>query len=294
MRRALLAPLALAAVAALTSLSSPVQAESPQFSTPPAAETIPHRPVVRPAPAPRFEVVDDAGRSLPAFFTPQGQRFVLGALGDRYRIRISNPTPARMEAVVSIDGLDAIDGKPASFGKRGYIIPAFGDAVIDGWRTSLDTVAAFRFSSVRDSYAARTQSDRNVGVIGVAFFRENPPPPPPPIAWRAPAPSRGAAPGATPAPPSAGGPGAAAPKDADLSGIGTRFGESHDSHVTEVPFVRASATPFTLAEMRYDDRQGLLARGIALAPVVDEGWAERQRRDSAQPFAESRFAPAPR
>ena len=63
----------------------------------------------------------------------------------------------RVEAVVSVDGLDAVDGKPASVGKRGYMIPAFGDVTIDGWRTSLSTVAAFRFSSVRDSYAARTR-----------------------------------------------------------------------------------------------------------------------------------------
>ena len=113
---------------------------------------------MRPAPAPRFEVVGESSAALPAFFTPQGQRFVLGTLGARYRIHIVNPTPARVEAVISIDGLDALDGKPASFGKRGYVIPAFGDVMIDGWRTSLDTVAAFRFSAARDSYAARTQS----------------------------------------------------------------------------------------------------------------------------------------
>src|SRR5208283_3755397 len=129
------------------------------------------------------EVVGDSSAALPSFFSRQGQRFVLGTLGERYRIRIVNPTPARVEAVVSVDGLDAIDGKPASLAKRGYVIPAFGDVTVDGWRTSLDAVAAFRFSSVRDSYASRTQTDRNVGIIGVAFFRENTPPP---VVWRTP------------------------------------------------------------------------------------------------------------
>ena len=37
----------------------------------------------------------------------------------------------------------------------------------------MDTVAAFRFGSVRGSYAAQKTGDsRNVGVIGVAIFNE--------------------------------------------------------------------------------------------------------------------------
>jgi len=193
--RRVLAPLL--ALAALTTVAGSSSADTPTFSSPPPSPPrLEGRPIVRPAPAPRFEVVGESSAALPAFFTPQGQRFVLGQLGERYRIRIVNPTPARVEAIISVDGLDAVDGKPASLAKRGYVIPAFGDVTIDGWRTSLDTVAAFRFSSVRDSYASRTQSDRNVGVIGVAFFRENPPPP---VVWRSaprsassPAPSAGA------------------------------------------------------------------------------------------------------
>ena len=56
--------------------------------------------------------------------------------------------------------------------KRGYVIAPYGEVTIDGFRTSLDQVATFRFSSVRDSYAGRKGQDRNVGVIGVAFFPE--------------------------------------------------------------------------------------------------------------------------
>jgi hypothetical protein len=43
---------------------------------------------------------------------------------------------------------------------------------IDGFRQSDDQVAAFRFSKVRDSYAAQRGEARNVGVIGIAFFAE--------------------------------------------------------------------------------------------------------------------------
>jgi hypothetical protein len=48
----------------------------------------------------------------------------------------------------------------------------FATVQIDGFRQNMDQVAAFRFGSVRGSYAAGKGSDRNVGVIGVAFFAE--------------------------------------------------------------------------------------------------------------------------
>ena len=128
---------------------------------------------------PRVEVVDESGSPLASYYQG-GRTFVEGDIGARYLLRIVNPTPRRVEAVVSVDGLDAIDGRPASTGKRGYLVPAYGEVTVDGWRTSLSSVAAFRFSSVRGSYAGRTGHDRNVGVIGVAFFRERPPRPQPP------------------------------------------------------------------------------------------------------------------
>jgi hypothetical protein len=58
-------------------------------------------------------------------------------------------------------------------------VPAWGSVDIDGWRLSRAEVAAFRFSSVADSYAARTGSAREVGVIGVAVFPERFVPPRP-------------------------------------------------------------------------------------------------------------------
>jgi hypothetical protein len=219
------------------------------------------------------------------------RRFVLGSPGERYRIRVVNPTGARVEAVVSVDGLDAIDGRPAATAKRGYLIPAHGAVVIDGWRTSLDSVAAFRFSAVPESYAAMTGHDQNVGVIGVAFFREQPPPPPrPPIAWRGlPLPSAKSRSAGADLGPSAGGGGAPAARP----GLGTQFGESHESHVQEVEFRRADPTPMSVAVLHYDDRDGLVARGIHLPPR-DERDVENERRDRAQPFADARFAQPPR
>jgi hypothetical protein len=56
--------------------------------------------------------------------------------------------------------------------KRGYIVPPHGDVRIEGFRTSLDNVATFRFSSVDGSYAGKKGKTRNVGVIAVAIFEE--------------------------------------------------------------------------------------------------------------------------
>jgi hypothetical protein len=71
-----------------------------------------------------------------------------------------------------VDGLDVINSQTGSFANRGYIVSPFSTVEIDGFRRSLDTVAAFRFGSVHGSYATKKDDDRNVGVIGVALFHE--------------------------------------------------------------------------------------------------------------------------
>ncbi len=117
------------------------------------------------------QIVDGSGSPLAGL--SQGARsFVVGHNGDRYSIRVTNHSNERFEVVTTVDGLDVIDGRAGSLSKRGYLIEAYSSLDIDGFRRSSDAVAAFRFGSVKDSYAARTGSDRNVGVIGVAVFRE--------------------------------------------------------------------------------------------------------------------------
>jgi hypothetical protein len=111
------------------------------------------------------------GESLPTY--PFRDRYyVQGNNGERYTIRIVNPTAHRIEAVVSVDGLDVIDGEAGDLRKRGYVVPAYGETRIEGFRTSQDDVATFRFSSVNDSYAGKKGKARNVGVIAVALFEE--------------------------------------------------------------------------------------------------------------------------
>lgn len=115
---------------------------------------------------------DESGRVLPGF-QAGGRQYVIGEAGSRYTIVVRNYSSYRFEVVASVDGLDVIDGRPGSFAKRGYILDPNSTLEIEGFRRSAEAVAAFRFSSVRDSYASRGgKGTRNVGVIGVALFHE--------------------------------------------------------------------------------------------------------------------------
>jgi hypothetical protein len=242
------------------------------------------------------EAVDEGGRVLPTF-EHRGRTYVLGSLGGRYLLRFRNDTGRRVEVVGSVDGRDVVDGRPASLEKRGYVVPPFGALTIEGYRLSEDSVAAFRFSSVSRSYAARKGDARDVGVVGLAVFAEQRRFVPPPAPYRpreAPqAGANGAPEGAErraeASPPSAEALSdrraatAAPPRKAmERPGLATEFGEEHESHVERTTFERASARPDAVLTLRYDDRDGLVALGID----VDGGRRsdELSRRESASPF----------
>jgi hypothetical protein len=122
-----------------------------------------------------LEILDEMGLPVTNYHH-RGRAYILGHSGERYVVRVTNPTPRRVEALISIDGLDAVDGEPADARKRGYVIQPYGELRVEGFRVSTAEVASFRFSSVRNSYAGRKGKARNVGVIGVAIFAEQEPP----------------------------------------------------------------------------------------------------------------------
>jgi len=117
------------------------------------------------------QVLRSNGDTLPTY-AQRGRYYVQGNADERYIIRVTNPTAHRVEAVVSVDGLDVIDGENGDLHKRGYVVPPYGEVKIEGFRTSTSDVATFRFSSVNDSYANKKGKARNVGVIAVAIFEE--------------------------------------------------------------------------------------------------------------------------
>ncbi len=286
----------------------------------------------RPAPPPYSVMLEDEnGSSLPTF-AKDGRTFLLGEPGLRYNIRVCNPTAQRVEAVISVDGRDAVSGRPGDYvNERGYVVAAYGCQVVEGFRQSFEEVAAFRFTSPQNSYSSRMGTPQNVGVIGVAFFPERVRPPAPLIRRRTPRPAplpydsdarkaessrdqpswpmrREPAGAAAPSnAPSEGRADSAArsrgtserysgPRDLDLGAtgsvdnLGTEYGETHQSAVSSVSFERALPShPALLSTLRYDDADGLIARGIDLSGY---GYGPRND-DEPQPFPVSRFAQPP-
>lgn len=251
-----------------------------------------------------IDLVDETGGVLPTF-QHRGRTYVLGTLGQRYLVRVRNGSGRRAEVVVSVDGRDVVDGRPAAWEKRGYLVEPHGEVAIDGYRLNEDAVAAFRFSSVPRSYASRLGDARDVGVIGVAVFPERPQRYAPPLAMHeSPRRDRVAPEAQSKASPGVPGEGAAPAgaqpsaalgdsRRAERPGIGTEFAEEHGSRVQRVPFERASSRPDAVLTLRYDDRQGLLALGI---DVDGRGWSssdDSSLREAADPFRRNSFAEPP-
>jgi hypothetical protein len=102
----------------------------------------------------------------------RGKTYVAGRVGDYYAVRLTNHTRERLLMVLSVDGVNAITGQTASPDQSGYVLQPWATSEITGWRKGSDEVAGFYFTSLSDSYADRTDRPANVGVIGVAVFRE--------------------------------------------------------------------------------------------------------------------------
>jgi hypothetical protein len=113
----------------------------------------------------------DRYSTLESYFD-RSQTYVAGRPGHRYSVVLQNQTGQRVLAVLSVDGVNAISGQTASASQTGYVLAPFQRMEVRGWRKSMQDVAQFRFTDLPDSYAARTGRPDNVGVIGVAVFRE--------------------------------------------------------------------------------------------------------------------------
>ena len=247
----------------------------------------------------QFSVVDrDSGRELP-IYNHAGEYWVAGTPGKRYAIRSRNATGARVMAVMSVDGVNVVSGETASHGQTGYVFGGGDSSDIAGWRKTDAQIAAFEFATLENSYAARTGRPDNVGVIGMALFRERvvaPPPPPysPPVSSAAPrsesfdrersADASGgevqrkseAPAGAAPARDGLSANESRADKRADsrlaapapmqTPSLGTAHGRREDSYVGRTAFQRARSTPDEVIRIRYDSRENLVASGVITVP----------------------------
>ena len=119
-----------------------------------------------------------SGWGTPTHYMAGTKRFVAGKKGRNYSLVVRNVSNSRLEVVLSVDGLDVVDGKSASYSKRGYILAPGEKIEVKGFRTSYDAVAAFKFSTVSGSYTQQKHGTaRDVGVLGLAVFAEQGSPP---------------------------------------------------------------------------------------------------------------------
>ncbi len=262
------------------------------------------------------QVVDrDTGEHLVPVFH-RGEWWIAGRPGARYAVSLANLAGARTMAVISVDGVNALSGETAGWGQNGYVLDAYESTQVNGWRKNLGQVAAFEFTALPDSYAARTGRPANVGVIGVAVFDERPQPVarprvepsmdtarensaepssdgprqksaappsdlPAPAAPRddASAANRSSAAGAS----DAAAAGALAARRADR--LGTGHGEIERSVVRWTTFERAQPTPNEIVAIHYDRYENLVAMGIV---------PRRPTTTGADPFPRSGpFVPDP-
>jgi len=215
----------------------------------------------------------DTGVALaPHYF--RGEYWVAGTPGARYAIEIRNRIGSRLLAVTSVDGVNVISGETAGWDQSGYVFVPGQGYQITGWRKSDAEIAAFAFTALPDSYAALTGRPANIGVIGVAVFRERPPPSVsvpsesnwPRRQWPA-AGSESRAQAAAPTSPAASPPmasGDSAPKS--QPDLGTGHGEREYSYVSHTEFRRIQDEPNEVIRIRYDSLEKLVAMGVLTRP----------------------------
>lgn len=226
----------------------------------------------------------------------QGQTFVEGRAGSEYEIEVRNHSYQRVEAVLSVDGLSVIDGKPAGHQSQGYLINARDVVRVPGWMLNAATVAKFAFSGQAQSYTAQAGGDtRNNGVIGVMTYCEKPRPmlyntllAASPTLGRGIAPSSYNTTNTTNTQWSSVGIGSSVGSSETMRGealnaadcfvaqsLGTAFGESAEFATRTVTFERGDLLTTLLCY--YDEKRGLKARGIKME--------RRSRQKPPQPQA---------
>ena len=236
-------------------------------------------------------VIDrNTGATLPLYHH-RGEYWVAGQYGAKYAIAVRNKLGERVLAVTAVDGVNVLSGETAAWDQTGYVFSAWQQYQVTGWRKSSQEVAAFEFSALGDSYAGRTGRPGNVGVIGVALFRERLPEP---IAQAPASPARAEreadgpaslrsaplaagnlAPHDSAAETSAQAPGASAGLESRTRGqaspppaalpapkLGTGHGARETSVVSHTSFARLQSQPNEVIRIRYDSRENLIASGV--------------------------------
>lgn len=124
------------------------------------------------------EIRSDSGGSLPLYpvdsYYPNRKAYAEAVKGDHYSIIVRNRLNRRIGVVVAVDGRNIISGKKSWLrnSERMYILEPYGSGEYTGWRTGMDTINRFYFTSAGDSYAAAFKDRSAMGVIAVAVYPE--------------------------------------------------------------------------------------------------------------------------
>jgi len=215
------------------------------------------------------------GETLPMYWH-NGRWWVPGRPGNRYGVMLTNRSGGRTLNVIAVDGVNVVSGQTASLDQAGYVLTHGQNATINGWRTDLSRVAGFEFTALPNSYAARTGRPDNVGVIGVAVFREKPRPMSPPPISRLEESRDAAAPSAKSDSASGAASGSAngvadserreRASPAPAQRLGTGYGRSEHSPTSLTEFERAQSSPDEVITIYYDSRENLVAMGAIPTP----------------------------
>lgn len=200
------------------------------------------------------------GRELPVYWHG-GRPYVVGKPGNEYQVVVRNRRAEDLLAVVSVDGVNVLSGQTAAANQGGYVVGGHGRLDVKGWRKDMGEVASFYFTSLGDSYAARTDRPAHVGVIGVALFRRAPRYEPPhevvpfgagPRSER----SDSAGPLAKRHAPQA------ESRAAPSAPLGTGHGRREESRAHYTEFARATREPEETLAIYYDSYRNLVAQGV--------------------------------
>lgn len=245
-----------------------------------------------------FEVLVN-GRPI-SEYPHESMVWVEGRKNSKYSLRLMNKTISRFLAVISVDGLSIMDGKSASLKESGgYVVPAWGEIEIPGWRLDQEKVAAFTFADLAKSYASSIseEASNNVGVIACALFQEQF--------------SYNTLEGVTPRWYYSSSPyycgntvsinavhPSSCPNQAVCSAstdglyveqlTGTAFGKPEEHLVLSVNFNKKDE-PSTVFEIYYDSRRGLEKRGVSM-PITPP----RSRKPSPFPASSKEFCSPPK
>ena len=234
-------------------------------------------------------------QTVPLYVSPRAwdRHYFQAFEGRNYAIAIKNNSGRRVGVLVSVDGLNVVNGERSHLSSREpmYVLDPYERSVIKGWRTSLQNVRKFVFVDEERSYAERTgQANGDMGWIRVMAFRENAP-----LAWdwgkvRSGYRDNGAQ--APSAPYSGDDRNQAAPQEESFrkgeapeasrdyaggqpSNPGTGWGTPSRDPVRQVRFVAESHATDQLI-LRYEYASGLRALGIEPLRFRDRTW-ERER-----------------